>query len=132
MLYQTQKGNALVEFAFVLPILLMLLLGVAEVGNMLNAYLTVVEASREGARLVLSEGPSANVQGLVNTLTARLPPPLPKADVNPKAGPDPFGNQFVTVEVTYDYHFILGDVPLIRNLFPDPLTLSASTSMALP
>ena len=49
-LRKSEKGQSLVEFALVLPILLMLVLGVLEFGWMLNAKVTVNSAAREGAR----------------------------------------------------------------------------------
>ena len=45
------RGQALVELALVLTILLTLLLGIIEVGRIGHAYLVVLHASREGARL---------------------------------------------------------------------------------
>ena len=49
-LHKSERGQSLVEFALVLPILLMLVLGVLEFGWMLNAKVTVNSAAREGAR----------------------------------------------------------------------------------
>ncbi len=47
----SKRGQGIVEFTLVLPILLMLLIGVAEVGYALRNYILVVNACREGARL---------------------------------------------------------------------------------
>jgi Flp pilus assembly protein TadG len=49
-LRKSEKGQSLVEFVLILPILLMLILGVLEFGWMLNAKVTVNSAAREGAR----------------------------------------------------------------------------------
>jgi hypothetical protein len=45
------KGQSLVEVALTLPLLLMLLSGLTEFGFMLNYYLSLVDATREVARL---------------------------------------------------------------------------------
>ena len=45
-----QPGQSLVEAALVIPILLILFLGIAEVGFFLFAQVQVVNATREGAR----------------------------------------------------------------------------------
>jgi Flp pilus assembly protein TadG len=45
------RGQALVEFALVLPIFLMLLLGVFDLGRMIYMYNGVAEAARELARV---------------------------------------------------------------------------------
>lgn len=46
-----ERGQALVELALVAPLLILLLLGTAELGHAFNAYITLVNATREGARL---------------------------------------------------------------------------------
>jgi Flp pilus assembly protein TadG len=48
---QRGRGQALVEFALVLPIFLMLLLGVFDLGRMIYMYNGVAEAARELARV---------------------------------------------------------------------------------
>jgi Flp pilus assembly protein TadG len=45
-----QKGQTMVEFALVLPVLLMLILGVIQFGIAFNNYLAVTDAVRAGAR----------------------------------------------------------------------------------
>ena len=44
------KGQALVEFAVVVPLLMLLILGLFEFGRIYNAKLVVTQAVREGAR----------------------------------------------------------------------------------
>ena len=44
------RGQSLVEFALVLTPLLMILLGILQMGIVLNAYVTISNAAREGAR----------------------------------------------------------------------------------
>jgi hypothetical protein len=45
------RGQALVEFVLVLPILVLLFLGVMEIGMALYSYLSLATANREGVRL---------------------------------------------------------------------------------
>src|SRR6266498_3229793 len=47
---RTQRAQAIVEFALVLPILMMLLVGIMEVGRFIYIYAAVNNASREAAR----------------------------------------------------------------------------------
>jgi hypothetical protein len=51
------KGQSLVEFALILPILLLLILGVVEVGRIVWAYVTVQFSAREAARYAVSGKP---------------------------------------------------------------------------
>lgn len=46
-----QSGSQLIEMAFVLPLLLLLLAGVLDVGRAFNKYIIITNASREGARV---------------------------------------------------------------------------------
>lgn len=48
-----RPGQALVEFALVLPILLLLVLGVIDFARAWNAYQVITDAAREGARLAV-------------------------------------------------------------------------------
>ena len=45
-----QKGQAMVEFALVVPLFLLLLCGIIEFGVLYNAQLTLEQDAREGAR----------------------------------------------------------------------------------
>jgi Flp pilus assembly protein TadG len=47
---RTERGQTLVEFALVLPILSLLLLGVIQFGVAYNHYITLTDAVRAGAR----------------------------------------------------------------------------------
>lgn len=73
-----ERGQSLVEFAIGVPIFLLLLLGLVDVGNGVNAYLTVTSASRDAARLG-SQG-NATESGLLTMVgkeTTKLPGGVP-------------------------------------------------------
>ncbi len=44
------RGAAAVEFALVVPMLLLIVFGLIDFGRMLNAQITITESAREGAR----------------------------------------------------------------------------------
>lgn len=46
-----EQGQALIEFAFILPVLLLLLFGIVEFGRIYSAGLIVNQGAREGARI---------------------------------------------------------------------------------
>lgn len=50
MRFGTRRGQSLVEMAIALPVLVIMLLGVFEVGRALRTYMIVANASREAAR----------------------------------------------------------------------------------
>ncbi len=47
------RGQALVEFALVIPVFLVILMGVADLGRAVFAYNSITNAAREGARLAI-------------------------------------------------------------------------------
>lgn len=49
-LWKRERGQALVELAMLLPILLIILLGIIDFGRVFYAYVTITNAAREGAR----------------------------------------------------------------------------------
>ena len=54
------RGAAMVEFAIVLPVLLLILLGIIEFGRAYNTQVSIQAAAREGAReLALRHGSTA-------------------------------------------------------------------------
>lgn len=59
------QGQAAVELAFLLPVLVALLLVVVEGGLFLAEYVSVVNAAREGARFVIDGGTPAEVGSIV-------------------------------------------------------------------
>lgn len=52
MTRESERGAAAVEFAILLPLLLLLVLGIAEFGRAFNAQITLTQAAREGVRVM--------------------------------------------------------------------------------
>jgi len=50
-LRKEERGQSLVEFVLVLPILLLFVLGIIEFGWLFNARISITSAAREGARV---------------------------------------------------------------------------------
>ena len=76
-----RRGQALVEFAMVMPLLLLLLVGLIEFGRAWNLHQVVTDASREGARhaVLQSEADPADRQDSVSNVVNRA---LANAAVN--------------------------------------------------
>jgi Flp pilus assembly protein TadG len=55
------RGQGLVEFAFVLPVFLMLVMGIADLGLAVFAYNSITNAAREGARLAIVNQDTAKI-----------------------------------------------------------------------
>jgi Flp pilus assembly protein TadG len=96
------RGAAAVEFALVLPILMLLIFGIVDFGRMLNAKITITEAAREGARAAALVDRSSGVQ---RARTAANGYAIDDPQVH--ACPDPPSvDDDATVTVTYQFHFI--------------------------
>ena len=68
------RGQALVELALILPILLMLLLGIFEFGRAWNTKQVITDAAREGARLAVVQNndiDQADVKAAIATHLSR-------------------------------------------------------------
>ena len=50
---RTSRGQSLVEFALVLPLFLVLVMGIADLGLAVFSYNSITNAAREGARLAI-------------------------------------------------------------------------------
>lgn len=105
-----ERGNALVELALTLPLLLMLTLGAVELGRGLNVYLALVNASREGARW-WSTHPTdwAGALARIRAEAARAGVTNPVVERSP-AGGTPAAGTSVTVRVRYNHPLAFGAV----------------------
>lgn len=110
------RGQATVEFALILPVLVLAVLAVIQVALVVRDHVALVHAAREAARAAsVDPDPSRAVRAAHRTL------PQSKVDV----GARPRVGEPITVTVTYTSHT---DLPLVGPLFPDP-TLTSSVSM---
>ena len=119
-----EKGQALTEFIFVLPLILILLVGVIELGNGYNAYVTVIDSARDGARLG-SRGSASDdaIRNLVLKDTERLANTVSVGDVIIQRD-TVSGSSSIKVEVCYNHSLIFG-LPLL----PDPISICSDTTM---
>ena len=126
---QHQKGAAAVEFALILPVLVLLLFGIVEFSLLLYNKQIITNASREGARFGIVAG--NNEASIIDVVDAYSEDNLitfgsatgPTTTVSGAGGT--FGNDLI-VTITYDYDFLV-----LANLGFDPVTLTAKTVMKL-
>jgi len=69
---RSDSGAAMVEFAIVLPILIMFLLGIIDFGRAFFLYNNLTNAVREGARLGAVQMPNVNVAAVQTRVTDRV------------------------------------------------------------
>ena len=75
-----EDGAAAVELAIVLPLLLLLVFGIIDMGRLLQQQIQLTEAVREGARIGALGGSVATIKGQVtNVVGAAATPTYPTA-----------------------------------------------------
>lgn len=79
---ESERGQAMVEFMLSLPLLLLIIAGVAEVGNLLVAYNQVQLLAREGARFAARGRPDSEIADLIFTS------PDDPDEIDPRYTPD--------------------------------------------
>jgi Flp pilus assembly protein TadG len=107
----------MVEFAIILPVLLLILLGIIEFGRAWNAQESIQAAAREGAR-ELAVHPGDDVRSIVVSRAVGVG--LTTGDVTQSGCTSPGGTQ-ATVRVTKDFSFMA--LPF------DPIELEATGVM---
>jgi Flp pilus assembly protein TadG len=129
------RGQSMVEFALVVPIFLLILCGILDLGVVLYSQMTVISAAREGARVAttMTEDPGAipgAVQNQVEAAAGGLDVATSVCRI-PKGGGGCGGlggaeaGDSIRVVVTYDHHAFF---PL---LFGATIPMSSQVQMVL-
>lgn len=120
-----QRGQAMVELALVLPILLVLFMVVVEFGIVFHDYLIITNASREGARIAVVGKSDIDITARVGETASDLDSTRLQAVVKPIPADRKTG-ELCTVEVKYD---VLLAFPFFGRFLPNPLPIASSTTM---
>jgi Flp pilus assembly protein TadG len=136
--WRTDSGAELVEFALVLPVLLVLIAGVADFALLFHGYHVTTNAAREGARLAILPGYDANSYATVRTrvtnyLAAGGARGTALTNVAPVAldlggGLTGSGVQ-VTLTYTHSFLFVGPVIGLINGTFANTLTYQTVAQM---
>ena len=100
-----ERGAAAIEFALILPILVILVFGVIEFGRVFNAQISITNAAREGARYMAIHNSAPGARTAAANAAPSLTPALSVGSVD--VGPCVLGSP-VTVTVRYTVDFITG------------------------
>jgi Flp pilus assembly protein TadG len=76
----TDRGAVAVEFAIVLPVLLLALAGIVEFGRVFNAQIVLTNAAREGARTMAITGQASKAESSILNAAISLSPAITPAD----------------------------------------------------
>jgi Flp pilus assembly protein TadG len=109
---RSDRGQSMVEFALVVPILLMVVFAIIQFGMLYNNYITLTDATRVGARKGAVSRTAVNPIALTVAATRAAAPDLKPADFGVVATATAWApGADITVEATYPYDInILGVV----------------------
>ncbi len=121
------RGQSIVEFALILPVFVLLLVGILDLGRAVYAFNTINNAAREGARLAIVDQTITHVEDFAAQRTGWLGVDASGVSVDFR-DPDDTANHgscnaspgqaaivgcLAVVSVTYDY---VGATPIISQL----------------
>jgi hypothetical protein len=135
---ERRRGQAVVEFALVLPVLILLLLGTVEFGRFFDTYLSLQHAAREGARLYLTGASQSVVEARIRS-SAYLVPQSNRSQISITLSRNTYdlresedGSKeeisVVGVSLSYPFAFVF---PFLGAIFGNPVTVSVSLEMGL-
>lgn len=124
-LIKSERGQAIVETALVMPLLILMLMGMVEMGRLSNAYLAVTHAARHGARYGAVGGSNAEIIDKVKYAAVPLDVDKLSVTINPVTGRIT-GND-LTITVVYPVELI---IPIFSGLV-NPVNVKSTVIMRL-
>lgn len=119
------RGQAIVEFVLIIPLVFLLIFAMLETGRYVHAAYELEHASREAARVGAIGGSDTDVRSAVTLNTYGLDAQLVSVQINPTELSRDSGDQ-LTVTVSYQFSPI---TPFVGAIFTDGMNMSASISM---
>ena len=116
-------GSATLEFAMVLPMLLLVVVAMVQVGLIVRDQLILVEAARAGARAAAVTDSDDQVRSAVDRAAAGLAASRLEMTVHRDAG-----GQGTPVRVELHYDEVVS-IPMVRWLFPEAIELRSEATM---
>ena len=107
MKQDSERGAATVEFAFLLPLLLLLVLGTIEFGRVYNAQITLTNAARDGVRVMAIANDPAGAKAAAKAAAASVSTTIQDSDITLSTSACTTGAQ-VTLTITYTLSTITG------------------------
>ncbi|KGH47259.1 MULTISPECIES: TadE/TadG family type IV pilus assembly protein [Modestobacter] len=122
-----ERGASAVEFAMIVPLLIALVLGIAEFGHAFSVQGTLSAAAREGARAMALQNDQAAARTAVRGAAATLDPDITDAQITITPASCPLlggigSSTYVSVTISYPK-------PYLTGFFGSGLSLSAKGVM---
>ena len=122
-----QKGQALTEFALVLPLLLLLIAGIIDFGRISYAYMNLHLTTQEAVRLGGSgKGDTEIIQFVKNHFTAENADSM-EISISPAQSQRKSGD-YVTVTLEYPIEYV---TPFLSQILPSPFMVSTDSTIRI-
>lgn len=129
--FGSERGAAAVEFALIVPVLLLLLFGIIEFGRVYNAQIELSGAAREGARVMAIQNNPTAARAATRLGAPSLNPALTDAQISVLTnGTDPSscltaaGTPTLTATVTATY-----PLTFLTGMFGSSITITGKAVM---
>ncbi len=108
--HRGERGAAAVEFALVVPLLLLLVMGIAEFGRAYNISTILTGAAREGARTMALQNSASAARSAAQNAATGLHVSTSQIAVTPSSCPtvSTGSTTLVQVSITYPMTFVSG------------------------
>jgi Flp pilus assembly protein TadG len=126
------RGSVAVEFALLLPVLLLLIFGVIDFGRAINDQITLTQAAREGARLAALGYSAAAVQSRAQSAATGLSPVTVTVTSSCPAGAGVGVDAVVTASYTFSFVTPVGAFAAMFGTASFGSTLSLSATGRMP
>ena len=126
-----ERGQALVEFALVAPVFLLLLMGIVDFGLGLRAWISVTNSAREGARLASVHATCDAIRQRVEDSSGGLVTSGSQVTIDPSSCSFVTGDS-ATVTVQYTYHLVTplgGLLSMFGHGVPSSIDITSSSNM---
>jgi Flp pilus assembly protein TadG len=123
--FKESKGQALVELALIIPLLLLIVLGGLDMGRVLHSYLVLTSATREGARLGIVGASDNAIRNGVKEVAYTLKLQDDDISITPAQGLRARGTA-LQVKATTELQLL---TPMLNIIVPSPFPLAAQTTM---
>lgn len=126
-IFRREKGQALVEMALVIPVLLLFFVGICEFGRVLGAYMVINNLAREGARYGVVGHNDLEIENLLLAERTWLDQDRIIVYVTP-AFAERMKGEPLNIEVDYTVDLM---TPVFSHILPNPVPIRAECAMRI-
>ncbi|MCP8616131.1 TadE/TadG family type IV pilus assembly protein [Salirhabdus salicampi] len=123
---RSERGQATVELALTITILLFIVFGMIDFGRIFNVYLTLEHSTREGARIASIGAENTEIYQRVRNAAGNLDADQMNISISPDSNRT--RGSYVTISVSYPVSI---STPIIQEIVPNPYIVKTETTMRM-